>query len=149
MLLAAWMTGGAELSAAPKNADDKPAAERKTSSKKPAAQQRTANKPVSDSVRNPRMPAHFNKLVTPEQRERVLAIVQQYGSQIDQKRAELKALTDERDEALRDVLTPEQRRQLDEYRAQSSVKRAQSVAASSDSDDIASPKASKRAKPGE
>ena len=123
-----------------------PAAQKKepTASKpeasKPAGERREAKKPVSEE-QAPRMPAHFNRVITEEQRPKLVAILKEHSPKIQQLRAELNSLVEKRDEALLKVLTPTQRRQLEELRAEASAKRA---AASADAGD-----APKRAKASE
>lgn len=97
-------------------------------SKPATAQRRTTKKPVVEAPKKPRMPAHFNSVVSPEQREKILAILLNYMPQIDQKRAELKALVEQRDNDVFGVLTPEQQRELEELRADSRAKRAATIA---------------------
>ena len=93
-------------------------------------ERRTTKKPVVDAPKKPRMPAHFNAVISPKQREEILAILQDYMPKIDQKRAELKALVEQRDKDVLGVLTAEQQRDLEELRAQARAKRAASIAAS-------------------
>jgi hypothetical protein len=95
----------------------------KSEDAKPAAQRREAKKPVADEPA-PRMPAHFNKVITEEQRPKLIAILKDHAPKIQQLRAELASLVEKRDEALLKVLTPTQRRQLEELRAEASAKRA-------------------------
>ncbi len=91
--------------------------------KSSSAQSRTANKPIADEQRAPRMPAHFNKVIDAAQREKIVALLEQYGPKIQQMRAELEALTAERDEALFGVLSPQQQKQVEALRAESLAKR--------------------------
>ncbi len=114
-------------------------------SKSSTAQRRTTNKPVVEAEKKPRMPAHFNKVVSPKQREKVLAILEEYLPQIEQKRAELKALVDQRDKAVFGVLTPEQQREVEELRAESRASRAATLAANRRKREQAEAKASESA----
>ncbi len=116
------------LSAAPKAKD--PVAKSST------AKSRTANKPIATEQRAPRMPAHFNKVIDETQREKIVALLEQYTPQIQQKRAELEALTQERDEALFGVLSAKQRKQVEALRAESLAKRRATIDAN-DSDEEA------------
>jgi hypothetical protein len=137
------------MSAAPNAADEQPAASEKPATKKDKAKKRTAKKPVVDNEQRPPMPAHFAKVVNDEQREKIIAILQEFAPQIEQKRAELKALTDQREAALFKVLTPQQRRQVEELRAQSQANRAAASADGVDDSAAGQAKASKPAKSGE
>jgi hypothetical protein len=116
------------LAAAPKGKD----AEAKSGS----AKSRTANKPIATEQRAPRMPAHFNNVIDEAQREKIVALLEQYTPQIQQKRAELEALTQQRDEALFGVLRPQQRKQVEALRAESLAKRRATLDAK-DSDEEA------------
>ncbi|MGD9724070.1 MAG: hypothetical protein AB7O59_22645 [Pirellulales bacterium] len=118
---------GAPLVAAPKDNDKKPAAA-KPEGKKSTAQERTAKKPVVEAEQ-PRMPPHFNKVIDEKQREKIVAILTEYLPQLEAKRAELKALVDEREKKLFGVLTPDQRRQVTELRAAAQARRAAAAAA--------------------
>jgi hypothetical protein len=116
------------LSAAPPEKGAKPAATEKPGEKSSAVE-RTVNKPVAAEAKNPRMPAHFNKVVNGAQRDKVVEILKQYQSQIDEKRAALKAVIDERDAAVMKVLTAEQRTQVEELRAAGEARRQAALAA--------------------
>lgn len=132
------------LNAAPKTDGEKPATAEAPANKS-TAKRRTANKPVTTSERRPRMPAHFNKVASPEQRDKVLALLKEYEPRIAAKRAELKALVNQRDQAVFGVLTPEQQKQVETYRAESAAKRAATLAARREGKDGAAPKKSKPA----
>jgi hypothetical protein len=113
--------------------------------KKGAAQRRTTNKPVVGAPRNPRMPAHFNKVINESQRTKILTILKDYTPRIAQKRAELKALVDQRDKAAFGILTADQKRQVEELRAASQAKRKANLAASRETKpEAASPKSKAR-----
>jgi hypothetical protein len=107
---------------------------------RPAAQKRTANKPVAKAEKDPRMPAQFNKVITDEQRPKIVAVLKEYAPRLEQVRAELKALTEEREAALLKILTPKQRRDLEELRALAQAKRAaQNATGADEADDEAKP----------
>jgi Spy/CpxP family protein refolding chaperone len=91
------------------------------------------------------MPAHFNKVINDEQRPKIIAVLQDHAPKIQQLRAELASLVEKRDEALQKVLTPTQRRQLEELRAEASAKRA-AASANGDESGEDEPKQPKRAK---
>jgi hypothetical protein len=99
----------------------------KSEEKKPAAEKRTVKKPVV-APDGPRMPALYGKVVDDEQRTKILAIQKKYAPKIEQKRAELQALLDERETAFQELLTPAQKRQLEELRAEARAKREATAA---------------------
>jgi len=75
----------------------------------------SADKPQKSAGR---LPPYYGKVkVTPEQREKILAIQQEYAAKIDPLRKQLDALTKERDAKMAAVLTPEQQKQIDEMKA--------------------------------
>ena len=61
-----------------------------------------------------RLPPHYSKVVTPEQRTKIYAIQQEFAPQIQELRRQLDRLIAERDMKARDVLTADQQRLLDE-----------------------------------
>ena len=65
-----------------------------------------------------RVPAYYAKVkLTPEQREKILAVQAEYAAKIDPLRKQLEALTKERDAKIAAVLTPEQQKLMDEMKA--------------------------------
>jgi hypothetical protein len=82
-----------------------------------AAKERQARQPAA------RLPNYYREIVTEEQREKILAIQRQYAAKIDPLRRELEKLTQERNEKIESLLTPEQRKQLAEIRAAAKAKR--------------------------
>ncbi len=85
----------------------------------PAAAKKTAKE------RQPagRLPNFYPKIVTEEQREKIFAIQKQYAAKIDPLRRELEKITRERDEAIEALLTPEQKKQLEDLKAAAKAKR--------------------------
>ena len=125
------------LPSAPASQKTKEPAAAKPEAPKSTAERREAKKPVAADEATPRMPAHFNKVINEEQRPKIIAVLKDHGPKIQQLRAELASLIEKRDEALLKVLTPTQRRQLEELRAEASAKRA---AASADGEKAEQPK---------
>jgi transketolase len=77
-----------------------------------------------------RLPAYYGKVkVTPEQREKILAIQKEYAAKIDPLRKQLDALTKERDAKMEAVLTPEQQKQMEELKAAAKKSRGSRKAA--------------------
>lgn len=64
-----------------------------------------------------RLPPYFSAVVTPELREKIYAIQAEYDPKISQLRKELEALTKQRDEKIYDLLTPEQKKKIEELKA--------------------------------
>jgi Spy/CpxP family protein refolding chaperone len=61
-----------------------------------------------------RLPAHYTSVVNEKQRDEIYKIQEEYQPKIDALESELKALREERDEKISAVLTPEQKKQVEE-----------------------------------
>jgi hypothetical protein len=85
-----------------------------------------AAKPAAvKEVKTPRrLPSFFKEVVDEKQRETIYKIQEEYGPKIADLRAQLDALTKQRDERIAAVLTPEQRKKLEDLRAAAKAKRA-------------------------
>jgi hypothetical protein len=70
-----------------------------------------------------RLPSFYKEVVDQKQREAIYKIQEGYGPKIADLRAQLEALTKERDERIAAVLTPEQRKKLEDLRAAAKAKR--------------------------
>lgn len=70
-----------------------------------------------------RLPAHFGKIVDPQQKEQIYGIQREYAPKIEALRAELQALLAKRDADVENVLTAEQKEKLAEFRAAAASKR--------------------------
>lgn len=77
-----------------------------------------------------RMPPHFASVVTEEQREKILAIQEEFASQLREKRQELKAVVEKRDAAVMKLLKPEQRKHVEQAREEAKARRAAAMAES-------------------
>jgi Spy/CpxP family protein refolding chaperone len=64
-----------------------------------------------------RLPPHYAPVVTAEQREKIYDIQEDYKTKIDALEAQVKALGKERDEKIAAVLTPEQKKKIEEAQA--------------------------------
>jgi hypothetical protein len=107
----------AELGAAPAAAAEKSDAGTAPSAaaeKKPSPRKAKGEKPAKPRGR---LPAYFGAVVTPELREKIYAIQAEYEPRIGQLRKELDALTKERDEKIHALLTPEQKKKIEELKA--------------------------------
>lgn len=71
-----------------------------------------------------RLPAHYSKVVTPEQRQAIYKIQEEYRPQIEALEAQISALEKQRDEKITAILTPEQKKQVEQAATQSREKRA-------------------------
>ena len=70
-----------------------------------------------------RLPRFYRHVVTAEQREQVYAIQAEYHDRIADLRAQLKAITNERNEKIAAVMTPDQLKRIKALRASARVKR--------------------------
>jgi hypothetical protein len=70
-----------------------------------------------------RLPPHFGKVIDEKQRETIYGIQDEYGPKIKALKDQLAALMQERDKKVDAVLTPEQRKQIDQMNADSKAKR--------------------------
>lgn len=81
-----------------------------------------------------RLPNFYADVVNEEQRAKILAIQQQYSPKLDDLKAQLKALQQQRDAEIVAVLTPAQRKQVAEAKVKARV-----TAAKAAPDDTAKP----------
>ena len=72
-----------------------------------------------------RLPNYYKKVVDQKQRQTIYKIQVDYAAKMAEIQAQLKALIDERDEKVAGVLTPEQRKVVDELTAAAKAKRNQ------------------------
>ncbi len=70
-----------------------------------------------------RLPAHYAKIVTEEQREQIYKIQEEYKPKIDAAKAQLDALTKEQEDKIAAVLTSEQKKKLDDAVIESKEKK--------------------------
>jgi Spy/CpxP family protein refolding chaperone len=69
-----------------------------------------------------RLPDHYGEVVTEEQREKIYEIQEEYRPKIEPLETQLKALKDERDAKIAAVLTPEQKKKVEEADANAKEK---------------------------
>jgi hypothetical protein len=86
----------------------------------PAAGQPAAKKSAKSSGR---LPAYYAKVVGKEQREKILSIQADYAAKIESLRRQIDSLTKERDGKIAEVLTPDQRKQIDDLKAAAQASR--------------------------
>jgi hypothetical protein len=70
-----------------------------------------------------RLPPHYSKVVTQEQRVKIYEIQAEFKSKIDAARDALEALIKERNERISAVLTPEQKKQIEDAAVNSKRKK--------------------------
>jgi len=70
-----------------------------------------------------RLPNYYSQVVDQQQREKIYAIQREYKPKIDALKAQLAALTKERDDEVSEVLTPQQREKIEQLREEAKAKR--------------------------
>ena len=86
------------------------------------AKTRKASKPRG------RLPNHFAGVVNDEQREKIYTIQREFEPRISQLRRELESLTKARDQKIDEVLTPEQKKKIDDLKAAAKQSRGKKAA---------------------
>jgi hypothetical protein len=76
----------------------------------------SVRKALSKKLRG-RLPPYYRSVVTDQQREQIYGIQEEYKSKIEALEVQLKALTKERKDKIAAVLTPEQRKLVEEAAA--------------------------------
>jgi len=69
------------------------------------------------------LPPYYREVVSEEQRQKIYAIQAEYNSQIAELEAKVAQLRKERDAKIEAVLTPEQKKQIEDLRAAAKTKR--------------------------
>jgi hypothetical protein len=77
--------------------------------------------------RRVRLPAYYAQVVSEEQRAEIYSLLIEYEEQIDALAAQMELLVDERNNKIREVLTPEQRQEVDDRAAAARERRRQSA----------------------
>lgn len=95
-----------------------------------ASAKEEADKPAKKAAKQPgvRLPPHFARVVSEDQREKILAVQAEFASQLREKRQELKAVVEKRDAAVMKLLKPEQRKQVEQAREEAKARRAAAMA---------------------
>lgn len=91
------------------------------------ATQVAAQKAGEKKQRTTRLPAHYAKVVTDEQREDIYAIQEKFEAKLEKARAELKAVVDERDAAIEKVLSAQQKKDVEKLRADAAERRKEAL----------------------
>lgn len=71
-----------------------------------------------------RLPSYYGTVVNERQRERIYAIQRHYYGQIEDLKAQLEAVTQKRDADVADVLTAQQRAEVERLQVQAKARRA-------------------------
>lgn len=79
--------------------------------------------PSSRAEPRGRLPSYYAQVITPQQKEQVYQAQAEYEQQIDALEAKIEALEKKRDDAVRALLTAEQRKQVDQLAAVAKAKR--------------------------
>jgi hypothetical protein len=82
---------------------------------KPAAKERKKS--------GARLPMYYAQVVSKEQREQITAILEEYAPKLDALKAQMDAMTKERDEKVSGVLTREQDKKIKDLKAEAQTKR--------------------------
>ena len=89
-----------------------------------------AEKPLPEDVKpkkrefRGRLPAYYSRVVDEKQRKTIYEIQREYAPKVDALKAQLAALTAERDKKVAGVLTPEQLETVEKLKAEAKAKRA-------------------------
>jgi hypothetical protein len=85
------------------------------------------NSPTKATIKNKgpkgRLPPHYAKVVTEEQRGKIYAIQEEYRGKIEAARAQLDALLKEEKAKISAVLTEEQKKKLEEFQSNTKTKK--------------------------
>jgi len=92
-------------------------------------QETAAETPTPQKKFQGRLPAYYRTVVDEKQRQAIYAIQKEYWTQIEALKAQLEAMTKQRDEKIAAVLTPEQRKQIEATATAAKAKRAEGTAA--------------------
>jgi hypothetical protein len=103
--------------AAAQPAAEKPAVEKPAPAKPAGKTAAAANKPKG------RLPAYFKDIVDEKQRDKIYAVQADYNAKIDALEEQIKTLTDQRDAAIENVLSPEQKEKLKKAKEEAASKK--------------------------
>ncbi len=92
-------------------------------SKAPEKSEKASTRQSDSAKRAPRLPPYYAAVVTDEQRPKLAAVQTEFADQIKEKREELRKLVKKQDSALRKLLNPKQREQLDKLRSEALARR--------------------------
>lgn len=116
-ILAGWTVARAPAQTAKEKKTDGSAAAAKTAGEQAKTEKAKAK------ARAARLPMYYAKVVKPDQREKIVAIMDEYDAKINALKAQVETLTKERDGKAAEILTPEQQKKVDELKAEAKTKR--------------------------
>ena len=104
------------------------AAKEKTEAEKPAAEKPKKAKPEK-SAKKPagQLPPYFSGVIDEDQRDKVVSTYAKFNTKLTKLKDEIKTLTADRDKALEDLLTDEQKAKLAQLKADAKAKRAKTA----------------------
>ena len=79
---------------------------------------------VPPNKRYARLPAYYSRVVNEKQRRHIYAIQRLFGPKLDEYKLKYEALKEQRDEKIEQVLTAEQRIQIEQFKTAAKAKRA-------------------------
>ena len=134
LAIAEGLAVGQQPSSASRSAEQPPAAGSAESSAEAPAEKPLPEdaKPKKREFRG-RLPAYYNRVVDEKQRKTIYEIQREYAPKVDALKAQLAALTAERDKKVAGVLTPEQLETVEKLKAEAKAKRARAKAGTSTS----------------
>lgn len=124
------VAGGLAGAQQPSSAGARPAEQAPAAGSAGSSAEAPAETPVPEEAKpkkrefRGRLPAYYGRVVDGKQREQIYAIQREYAPKIDALKAQLAALTAERDEKVAAVLTPEQVQTVEKLKAEAKAKRA-------------------------
>ncbi len=110
-----------------------------------AAEETAPTKPKADASKKAetrrRLPPHYADVVTEEQREAIYKLQDEHAPEIEAQEAKLIAVRKKLDDAMREVLKPDQLKKVDEAAAAAAKRRASRRSSASSGDAAAAPAA--------
>ena len=85
-------------------------------------------KPAAAKKEPLRLPPHYGDVINEDQRDKIAAAFAKYNTKLAKLKAEIKTLSAERDKALEDLLTADQRTKLAKLKEDAKAKRAKTAA---------------------
>lgn len=113
----------ANLSAFGKEKADDKAAE--TKAPKPKADKKVA---AAGKKSGPRLPRHYSDVISEDQREKATSVYAKFNGKIAKLKVDIETAKAERDKAVEDMLTPEQKEKATKLRDEAKAKRGKTAA---------------------
>ena len=99
----------------------------KTDGKTPETKVKTDKKTVAAKKDRLRLPPHYGDVINEDQRDKIAGAFAKYNSKLGKLKDEIKTITAERDKALEDLLTADQRAKLAKLKEDAKTKRAKTA----------------------